>query len=76
MAAQPFDLTVHHRDNKSGRIIQENHYTLVCDRDKGTYYIRDGQKWAPNGECMGKIEPDAPKVEPVQPATPAKKVIV
>ncbi len=43
MEKKLFDLTVHHRDQKSQRIIEENPYVLHCHKDHGQVFERDGK---------------------------------
>jgi hypothetical protein len=45
----PFDLTVHHRDPKSGVVVNVTPYKYVCDKEKGNYYIRNGIKYNLDG---------------------------
>jgi len=62
---QPFDLTVHHRDTKSGRTISTNNYVYVCERDKGSYYIRDGQRFSADGALIGPVEVAKQEATPI-----------
>lgn len=53
---QGFDLRTHIVDPKSGQIIKEQPYRRVVDKEKGTYYIRDGKRYQENGMCMDPVE--------------------
>lgn len=64
-----FDLTVHHRDPKSGQVLRVTPYKYVCTKDEGNYYIRDGVKYNPDGSLMK----DATSVETKTAEKPAIK---
>lgn len=52
MEKKLFDLTVHHRDQKSQRIIEENPYILHCHKEHGQFFERDGKFYDLQGvEC-------------------------
>lgn len=63
-----FDLTVHRRDPKTGRVVSVHPYKYVVSRD-GSYYERDGIKYDGAGNVL-----DAPKaVETVEASVAAPK---
>lgn len=49
-----FDLKVHHREEKTGRIVRVNPYRLHCSKEFGQVYERDGQLFYPNNEPVTK----------------------
>jgi hypothetical protein len=53
-------LTVHHRDPKSGRTVNVTPYKLIIDKEKGSFYLRDGQKYGLDFKPIA--EPKAEKV--------------
>lgn len=66
-----FDLIVHRRDEKTGRVVETRPYRLVVTRE-GSYYERAGIKYdaAGNELSPAKVEPVVAKAEPV--VTPVK----
>lgn len=72
-----FDLTVHRRDPKTGRVVSVHPYKYVVSRD-GSYYERDGIKYDGAGnvlegpkavEAVAEVTVAAPKDEPVKKRT-------
>lgn len=65
---QGFDKRTHIRDPRNGRVVREQHYRRVCYRDEGgqtmSYYVRDGKRFAENGDELGPDAPVAPKGKP------------
>jgi hypothetical protein len=53
---QGFDHRVHIRDSKTGKIIQKQPYQYVVS-DKGSYYVRDGVKYNPDGSVIEEKKP-------------------
>ena len=45
-----FDLRTHVYDKKTGAVIKYQPYTRYVDRDKGTWYVRDGLGYYETGE--------------------------
>lgn len=73
-----FDLTVDHRDPKTGRIVKHTPYTAYIS-DAGTVYLRDGVFYTPGGEVAQDhwVESiagrDALKLKKAPEAVPSKK---
>lgn len=73
-----FDLKVHHRDSKTGKISKETPYTMVVSQERGTMFKRNGVEYHPDGSLKNPpkahiAEPKPmPKVEaPVEAASAA-----
>lgn len=49
-----FDLLVHVRDPKNHRVVKTNPYQYHVS-PTGNFYVRDGQKYYPNGELMVEV---------------------
>jgi len=79
-----FDNKVHYFDPKTRRVIPENtnHYEKVVNKNGGTYYIRGGKKYWPNGALVGAQPPapdptpalENPSPPPEEPKAPESKV--
>ena len=50
MEKKQFDLNVHHRDPKSGRIMKEDNYILHCHKEHGQVFERDGNFYDYQGD--------------------------
>ena len=69
----PFDLTVHHRDRKTGKVHRVTPYRKFISKDNGTYILQNGEYYYESGEIildkdkirMKLMEP--PKVEEPKP---------
>ncbi len=60
-----FDLRTRIIDPKTGKVLREQPYSMVCSRDLGEdYFIRDGKRYNRNGVEIGA---QAPAAQPVQP---------
>lgn len=62
-----FDLQVHKRDSKTGKIIRTNDYICKISKEHGTVYVRNGIEYHTNGEPV-----HAPQVKEVQLAPKAE----
>ena len=51
-----FDLKVHIRDAKTGRIEKVQPYKMHVDKEKGTFFERDNKLYYPNGVFYKDIE--------------------
>lgn len=61
-----FDLRVHHRDPKTGKIIRVTPYIMKCSKEHGTKFERDGVEYYANGEMVHApqtVEVPEPRVE-------------
>lgn len=63
-----FDLRVHHRDPKTGKIMRENNYVMRLSKEHGTTFERDGIEYYPDGSRVHKAQEveRAPVVAPPQ----------
>lgn len=59
--SEGFDLKVHHRDAKSGRIAKVTPYQLKVSKETGQTYIRGGVIFYPDGTV--KYDPATEKKE-------------
>ncbi len=62
-----FDLKVHHKDLKTGKILRSTPYKLTITKN-GSVYTRDGVDYYESGEAINKPAPvQAPPPKPVVP---------
>jgi hypothetical protein len=63
-----FDLRVTIRDPKTGQIIKHQPYQKRVERGAKyeEYYVRDGIRYLPNGECLDQQKLDAAKQQPAK----------
>lgn len=61
-----FDLRVHIRDPKTGFVTKKQPYRLHVNRERGTYYERDGKLYYPNGELVNPPKPAVKAAAPVE----------
>lgn len=69
-------MIVHHRDAKSGRTVNETPYVLVCDRDLGNHYVRDGKRFSLDWSPMESVEAKAEEPKHALDPKKAPKAIV
>lgn len=76
-AVKTFDLRVHHRDPKTGKILRANDYVMKVSKEAGTRFERDGIEYHANGERVQAAQPvdvppeaPAPKLNPSAPEVP------
>ena len=50
-----FDLVVHQRDSKTGRVLSENPYILHCSRENGHLFERGGKLYTPDGKYLRDV---------------------
>lgn len=55
-----FDLRVHIRDSKTGKIVRENPYSLSISKEHGVIYTRDGVQFNPDGTRKKALVAPAP----------------
>lgn len=59
--SQGFDLKVHHREVKTGRVVKVTPYQMKVDKENGTTFVRGGVTYFPDGTV--KHDPKAEKKE-------------
>lgn len=56
-----FDLRVHIKDPKTGKMLKFQPYRLVVTKE-GQYYVRDGKRYNADGSLIGTDEQEAKPV--------------
>ena len=51
-----FDLRVHHRDAKTGKIMRANPYVLHISKENGYRFERDGFEFHANGDRVHRVQ--------------------
>lgn len=57
-----FDTRVHIRDVKSGAVKRVQPYRYVCDKERGSWFERDGNRYAANGDLLGPVGEAGPQL--------------
>lgn len=68
--SEGFDLKVHHRDKKTGRVVKTTPYQMKVSKEHGTYFIRKGVEYYPDGTIKndpGTVEEPQEKKKPGRP---------